>query len=94
MLNLPSLVIFTLLLIYDGSIPMVHAFIGTSTSTALNNNCAQTHHHFHLSLALGDYTVELQKPLGIILQERDNGSGGVMVKELVDGGAAATQWVS
>ena len=35
-------------------------------------------------------TVELQKPLGIILQERDNSSGGVQVKELVDGGAAAT----
>ena len=41
-------------------------------------------------MALGDYTVELQKPLGIILQERDNSSGGVQVKELVDGGAAAT----
>ena len=88
---LQLVVIFTLLLIYDGSMTMVHAFIGTSTSTALNN-CAQTHNRFHLSLALalGDYTVELQKPLGIILQERDNGSGGVQVKELVDGGAAAT----
>ena len=88
MLNLP-LVIFTLLLC-DGGVAMVHAFIVGTTSAALNNNCAQTHHRFRLSLSLGDYTVELQKPLGIILQERDNSSGGVQVKELVDGGAAAT----
>ena len=88
MLNLP-LVIFTLLLC-DGGVAMVHAFIVGTTSAALNNNCAQTHYRFRLSLSLGDYTVELQKPLGIILQERDNSSGGVQVKELVDGGAAAT----
>ena len=41
-------------------------------------------------MALGDFTVELHKPLGIILQERDNGKG-VQVKELVKGGAADTQ---
>mmetsp|Transcript_41240 Transcript_41240/g.86574 ORF Transcript_41240/g.86574 Transcript_41240/m.86574 type:complete len:254 (-) Transcript_41240:100-861(-) len=56
-------------------------------------------YHFHrtpsskLSMALGDFTVELQKPLGIILQERDNDYGGVQVKELVEGGAAAQQTI-
>jgi hypothetical protein len=42
-----------------------------------------------LPMALGDFTVELNKPLGIILQECDNASG-VQVKELVEGGAAAS----
>jgi len=50
-------------------------FIHPQTSTSLS--------------ALGDYTIELEKPLGIILEERGNGSGGVKVKELVEGGAAA-----
>lgn len=40
-------------------------------------------------MALGDYTLHLQKPLGIILQERNNGASGVRVKELVEGGAAS-----
>ena len=55
------------------------------------------HHHHpsnHLNMAsLGDYTVELEKPLGIILEEcgDDSGrSGGVRVKELTDSGSAAT----
>mmetsp|Transcript_700 Transcript_700/g.1622 ORF Transcript_700/g.1622 Transcript_700/m.1622 type:complete len:153 (-) Transcript_700:620-1078(-) len=43
----------------------------------------------HLQMALGDYTLHLQKPLGIILQERNNGASGVRVKELVEGGAAS-----
>ena len=78
MLNLP-LVIFTLLLC-DGGVAMVHAFIGIGTQHPVDP----------LKMALGEYTVELQKPLGIILQERDNSCGGAQVKELVDGGAAAT----
>ena len=57
-----------------------------------------SHGHFYtrsaqqllLPMALGDYTVELQKPLGMILQERDNASG-VQIKEVVEGGAAATK---
>jgi hypothetical protein len=42
-------------------------------------------------MALGDFTVELEKPLGMILEERKagGGSGGVRVKELVPDGAAA-----
>eukprot|EP00523_Entomoneis_sp_CCMP467_P002040 CAMPEP_0168754970 /NCGR_PEP_ID=MMETSP0724-20121128/19796_1 /TAXON_ID=265536 /ORGANISM="Amphiprora sp., Strain CCMP467" /LENGTH=186 /DNA_ID=CAMNT_0008803507 /DNA_START=131 /DNA_END=688 /DNA_ORIENTATION=- len=41
-------------------------------------------------MALGDFTVELEKPLGVILEERETGtdSGGVMVKELVPEGSA------
>jgi hypothetical protein len=41
-------------------------------------------------MALGDFTVELEKPLGIILEEREVGGGGVKIKELVQDGAAAS----
>jgi hypothetical protein len=52
--------------------------------------------HPFMSMALGDFTVELEKPLGMILEERKagGGSGGVRVKELVpDGAAASTKMV-
>eukprot|EP00546_Thalassionema_frauenfeldii_P015921 CAMPEP_0178897178 /NCGR_PEP_ID=MMETSP0786-20121207/1597_1 /TAXON_ID=186022 /ORGANISM="Thalassionema frauenfeldii, Strain CCMP 1798" /LENGTH=202 /DNA_ID=CAMNT_0020567689 /DNA_START=106 /DNA_END=714 /DNA_ORIENTATION=- len=39
-------------------------------------------------MALGDFDVQLEKPLGIILEECDG--SGVQVKELVEGGAAAS----
>ena len=44
------------------------------------------------SSSLGDYTVTLEKPLGIILEEREAGGkiiGGVQVKEISDRGSAA-----
>ena len=55
-------------------------------------------HHFRSrivtvsSMALGDFTVELEKPLGIILEEREIGGngGGVRVKEILPDGAAAS----
>ena len=37
---------------------------------------------------LGEYTVSLTKPLGIILEEREAGKPGVQVASLVEGGAA------
>jgi hypothetical protein len=37
---------------------------------------------------LGEFTVSLTKPLGIILEERDAGKPGVQVASLVEGGAA------
>lgn len=44
--------------------------------------------------ALGDYTLELEKPLGMILEERDDNtgitSGGVYVKEVLPDGAASS----
>jgi hypothetical protein len=40
-------------------------------------------------MALGDFDVELEKPLGIILEERGS-SSGVQVKEIVAGGAASS----
>jgi hypothetical protein len=40
-------------------------------------------------MALGDFDVELNKPLGIILEERDNG-GGAQVKEVTENGAASS----
>lgn len=39
-------------------------------------------------VGLGEFTVSLTKPLGIILEERDAGKPGVCVASLVDGGAA------
>ena len=39
-------------------------------------------------MALGDYSVTLEKPLGIILEERTKDSNGVQVKEIVEGGVA------
>mmetsp|Transcript_18943 Transcript_18943/g.35293 ORF Transcript_18943/g.35293 Transcript_18943/m.35293 type:complete len:252 (-) Transcript_18943:64-819(-) len=71
----------------------VEAFLSIKPMSVLTRHKPPQHHHSTspLSMALGDFTVELQKPLGIILQERDNDSlGGVQVKELVEGGAATT----
>eukprot|EP00584_Thalassiosira_punctigera_P002415 CAMPEP_0172538006 /NCGR_PEP_ID=MMETSP1067-20121228/9500_1 /TAXON_ID=265564 ORGANISM="Thalassiosira punctigera, Strain Tpunct2005C2" /NCGR_SAMPLE_ID=MMETSP1067 /ASSEMBLY_ACC=CAM_ASM_000444 /LENGTH=245 /DNA_ID=CAMNT_0013323415 /DNA_START=41 /DNA_END=778 /DNA_ORIENTATION=+ len=68
------------------------AFIGVNSIPIAITHETRKHHHRAslLSMALGDFTVELRKPLGIILQERDGGFlGGVQVKELVEGGAAA-----
>ena len=69
--------------IYNGNKPPLSnlngIFIHPQTSTSLS--------------ALGDYTIELEKPLGIILEERGNGSGGVKVKELVEDGNAANSIV-
>jgi len=39
-------------------------------------------------VGLGEFTVSLTKPLGIILEERNAGKPGVCVASLVDGGAA------
>lgn len=41
-----------------------------------------------LQMALGDYSVTLKKPLGIILEERSKDGNGVQVKEIIKGGAA------
>lgn len=43
------------------------------------------------SLSLGEYTVTLPKPLGIILEERDSDKDGVQVSSLAPGGAADQQ---
>lgn len=46
--------------------------------------------------ALGDFTVELEKPLGIILEERQQAgrtSAGVQVKEIGPNGSAATSQI-
>ncbi|KAL3934955.1 MAG: hypothetical protein SGBAC_009432 [Bacillariaceae sp.] len=40
------------------------------------------------SMALGDFSVKLEKPLGIILEERGLENSGVQVKEIIKGGAA------
>lgn len=41
-----------------------------------------------LGLGLGEYSVSLTKPLGIILEEREAGKPGVQVESLAEGGAA------
>ena len=75
------------LLIFD--FIFVDAFLlGKTTTTNLKRINKQNHQL--LNIALGDFSVELEKPLGIILEEREIGGGGVKVKELVEDGAAAT----
>lgn len=67
------------------------AFVGIKSASARPKREPRQHRPAPpLSMALGDFAVELQKPLGIILQERydDSSLGGVRVKELVEGGAA------
>jgi len=44
-------------------------------------------------MGIGDYTIDLTKPLGIVLEERDEEGNGVVVKTLADGGAAADSGV-
>lgn len=41
-----------------------------------------------VSMALGDYSITLEKPLGIIIEERAKDSNGVQVKEIIEGGVA------
>ncbi len=43
-----------------------------------------------LAATLGEFTVELKKPLGIVLEERQAGANGVRVKEIGPDGSAAT----
>jgi len=68
-----------------------YAFINNGNKPPLSNlNGIFIHPQTSTSrLFLGDFTVSLEKPLGIVLEERDIGSGGAQVKELVEGGAAA-----
>ena len=68
----------------------IYAFINTSIKLRPSNlNSIFIHPQTSISLSsLGDFNVSLEKPLGIILEERDNGSGGVKVKELVEDGNA------
>lgn len=49
------------------------------------------HHTRYLAMGLGEFAVELEKPLGIILEERMVGGkgGGVRVESMSPGGAAA-----
>ena len=70
-----------------------YAFINNGNKPPLSNlNGIFIHPQTSISTSLsslGDFTISLEKPLGIVLEERDIGSGGVQVKELVEGGAAA-----
>ena len=65
------------------------------------------HHHHHrqsksdlfattstneLSLGIGEYMIELEKPLGMILEEC--GNGGVQVQEVIKGNNAGNAWKS
>ena len=83
------LFISTMLILFYGS--GVHCFVGVKPIAGAQS-CKQLHNTPSLSMALGDFTVQLQKPLGIILQECDD-TNGVMVKELVDGGAASNSQI-
>ncbi|CAJ1958634.1 unnamed protein product [Cylindrotheca closterium] len=55
---------------------------------SLLNAAPITRQSISLFVALGDYSVNLEKPLGIILEERGTENSGVQVKEIVKGGAA------
>ncbi|MGK3751181.1 MAG: hypothetical protein ACI8RD_003481 [Bacillariaceae sp.] len=47
-----------------------------------------------LSLGIGEYMIELEKPLGMILEECDGGNGGVQVQEVIKGNNAGNAWKS
>jgi hypothetical protein len=70
----------------------VVAFTPCSTTTTTTTQGRRRRHHIIMK-ALGDYTLELEKPLGMILEELNcsdnNKNGGVYVKEVAPGGAAA-----
>lgn len=62
-------------------------------NNALYNN--KKKHYYYQSpllsmMALGDYTIELTQPLGIVLQDRNDksGKGGVKVAQIVNDGSA------
>lgn len=64
--------------------------IRTTSSLASHKHQRRSQHTTtSLASAIGEFTEELRKPLGIVLEERDG--GGVKVKDLVEGGAAATR---
>lgn len=55
-----------------------------------NRHSFHPHDHHRLPASLGDFTVELEKPLGILLEERTAGAkGGVRVKEMNPLGSAS-----
>eukprot|EP00529_Nitzschia_sp_RCC80_P029277 CAMPEP_0113505062 /NCGR_PEP_ID=MMETSP0014_2-20120614/35092_1 /TAXON_ID=2857 /ORGANISM="Nitzschia sp." /LENGTH=322 /DNA_ID=CAMNT_0000400301 /DNA_START=11 /DNA_END=979 /DNA_ORIENTATION=- /assembly_acc=CAM_ASM_000159 len=65
-------------------IPAIHSMLSSSSSSSSPSPSSLASY----SLGLGEYYVELERPLGMILEERDNGGGGggVMVKEIMKNG--------
>ncbi|KAG7343265.1 hypothetical protein IV203_021210 [Nitzschia inconspicua] len=69
----------------------------TSGESGQNHRCLYAVPSKELrTLQLGEYAVDLAKPLGMILEEREEGGGncGVRVKELIKGGNAGSAWNS
>ena len=75
----------TLLLLLD----VCSAFLASNSRTIFSKTPPTIHHTVLAAAALGEYTVGLTKPLGIILEERGEEQLGVQVASLSDGGAAA-----
>ena len=81
------------------ALPIFHevvlAFVAPPTSHYQLHNCR--HAPSSAVLALGDFTVELPKPLGLILEERDETNPdacGVKVKEITDSGSASSSQIA
>lgn len=87
-----AVLLFVLLPIFQEG---VLAFIAPPTCHYQLHNCR--HAPSSALLALGDFVVELPKPLGLILEERDETNPdacGVKVKEITDSGSASTSQIA
>uniref|UniRef100_A0A7S2H820 PDZ domain-containing protein n=1 Tax=Helicotheca tamesis TaxID=374047 RepID=A0A7S2H820_9STRA len=78
-----ALALSFLLLLYSTA-----AFI-INPSYQRSKNSHHTTQFRPLCMGSSDYAVELTKPLGIVLEECDEEGNGVLIKSLVDGGAAS-----
>lgn len=67
-----------------------NAFVPSTRTQLQRHDFSQlSNMNTRLMMAMGEYSIKLSKPLGIILEEREAGSSGIQVASLVDGGNAA-----
>ena len=86
----PVLIMIMKILIYLQLLQIGIAFSISRTNQLAERKNVQPHMCSSLSMALGDITASLKKPLGIILEERKAGEPGVRIKSMIKDGAAAS----
>ncbi|VEU35289.1 unnamed protein product [Pseudo-nitzschia multistriata] len=82
--------LFTLLLVLRGD---TAAFVLPNASPLSSDGISSSRSSSSLKLELGEYSINLEKPLGMILEERDGENSGVVVRTVLkDDEAAGSAW--
>lgn len=74
---------FVLLLFCAVGIKNRGAFGFVVPPTILRKSCSHNNNINEFNLGLGEYSIDLEKPLGMVLEERDDTAGGVKVQAVL-----------